>query len=59
MKIRYVEHYINWRFKKGTREQFNALTTGLNDIVPIKLLKSRFDEKELDLVISGLGKYSI
>ena len=41
---------------KGTKEQFKALLAGINAIVPIELLKKRFDEKELELVITGLGE---
>ena len=40
---------------KGTKEQFKALLAGINAIVPIELLKKQFDEKELELVITGLG----
>ena len=41
---------------KGTKEQFKALLNGINAIVPIELLKKQFDEKELELVITGLGE---
>ena len=41
---------------KGTKEQFKALLAGINAIVPIELLKKQFDEKELELVITGLGE---
>jgi len=44
---------------KGTKEQFKALLAGINAIVPIELLKKQFDEKELELVITGLGKIDV
>jgi E3 ubiquitin ligase SMURF1/2 len=58
-KKNYVEKYISWRFNKGTKEQFKALLAGLNAIVPIEFLKKQFDEKELELVITGLGKIDV
>ena len=44
---------------KGTKEQFKALLAGINAIVPIELLKKQFDEKELELVITGLGEFRL
>ena len=40
---------------RGTAEQFKALHRGLDEIVPSKLLKKYFNEKELELVVTGLG----
>ena len=51
----YVEQYIKWRLNRGTAEQFKALHRGLDEIVPSKLLKKYFNEKELELVVTGLG----
>jgi len=58
-KVDYVEHYIKWRLNHGTAEQFTALHRGLDEIVPIKLLRKYFDDKELELVVTGLGKIDI
>ena len=55
-KQEYVDMYIKWRFNRGTTDQFNTLSKGLNEIVPIQLLKKHFNEKELELVVTGLGK---
>ena len=44
---------------KGTKEQLKSLQDGLDQIVPIKMLKKRFDEKELELVITGLAKIDV
>ena len=50
--------YVQWRFRAGIEKQFLALQTGFHELIPPELLKS-FDEKELELVISGLGKVDV
>ena len=50
--------YVQWRFKAGIENQFIALKRGFSEIIPPHLLKT-FDEKELELVISGLGKIDV
>ena len=40
---------------RGIEQQFLALQKGFNELVPQSLLKS-FDERELELVVGGLGK---
>ena len=50
--------YVQWRFKAGIEKQFLALKKGFSEIIPPQLLKT-FDEKELELVISGLGKIDV
>ncbi|RWS15628.1 E3 ubiquitin-protein ligase SMURF2-like protein [Dinothrombium tinctorium] len=57
-KKEYVKLYVNYRFKRGIEQQFQALQKGFNELVPPHLLQS-FDEKELELVIGGLGKIDI
>ena len=42
------------RFMQGIEQQFLALQKGFNELIPQHLLKS-FDERELELVIGGLG----
>merc|ERR1712110_944989 len=44
---------------KGTKEQLKSLQDGLDQIVPTQMLKKRFDEKELELVITGLAKIDV
>ena len=59
-KLNFFPHslYVQWRFKAGIEKQFLALKKGFSEIIPAQLLKA-FDEKELELVISGLGKIDV
>ena len=50
--------YVNWRFMRGIEAQFRALQRGVAELVPEALLKP-FDERELELIISGLGKIDV
>lgn len=54
----YVHAYVQWRFKVGIEKQFVALQKGFNELIPPHLLK-QFDEKELELIISGLGSVDV
>lgn len=54
----YNSLYVQWRFKAGIEKQFIALQKGFNEMVSTHLLKS-FDEKELELIVSGLGKIDV
>ena len=49
---------MQWRFKVGIEKQFEALKKGFHELIPPQLLKS-FDERELELIISGLGKVDV
>ncbi|KAK1798910.1 hypothetical protein P4O66_007179 [Electrophorus voltai] len=57
-KKEYVRLYVNWRFLHGIEAQFLALQKGFNEVIPQHLLKP-FDEKELELIVCGLGKIDI
>ncbi|XP_031695430.1 E3 ubiquitin-protein ligase SMURF2-like, partial [Anarrhichthys ocellatus] len=57
-KKEYVRLYVSWRFLHGIEAQFLALQKGFNEVIPQHLLKS-FDEKELELIVCGLGKIDI
>uniref|UniRef100_A0A3B3XX42 HECT-type E3 ubiquitin transferase n=1 Tax=Poecilia mexicana TaxID=48701 RepID=A0A3B3XX42_9TELE len=57
-KKEYVRLYVNWRFLHGIEAQFLALQKGFNEVIPQHLLKA-FDEKELELIVCGLGKIDI
>ncbi|GIX70244.1 e3 ubiquitin-protein ligase SMURF2 [Caerostris extrusa] len=57
-KREYVRLYVNYRFMRGIEQQFLALMKGFNELIPQHLLKG-FDEKELELVIGGLGKIDL
>lgn len=49
---------MNYRFMRGIEQQFLALQKGLLELVPAQLLRP-FDERELELVICGLGTIDI
>lgn len=53
-KKEYVKLYVTYRFMHGIEQQFLALQKGFNELIPQTLLKA-FDERELELVIGGLG----
>uniref|UniRef100_T1JG98 E3 ubiquitin-protein ligase n=1 Tax=Strigamia maritima TaxID=126957 RepID=T1JG98_STRMM len=57
-KKEYVKLYVNFRFMHGIEQQFLALQKGFNELIPQHLLKP-FDERELELVIGGLGKIDL
>lgn len=57
-KNEYVRLYVQWRFMRGIEAQFLALQKGFNEIIPQHMLRP-FDEKELELMIGGLGKIDI
>ncbi|XP_068217823.1 E3 ubiquitin-protein ligase SMURF2 [Palaemon carinicauda] len=57
-KKEYVRLYVNFRFMQGIEHQFGALQKGFTEVVPQHLLKP-FDERELELIIGGLGKIDI
>ena len=57
-KSLYVKLYVNYRFMRGIEQQFLALQKGLLELVPAQLLRP-FDERELELVICGLGTIDI
>ena len=48
-KREYVQHYVNYRFKRGIEKQFHAIYKGFNEIVPTRLLQG-FSEKELEVI---------
>merc|ERR1719427_930812 len=53
-KKEYVKLYVNFRFMQGIEQQFLALQKGFHELIPQNSLKP-FDERELELVIGGLG----
>lgn len=57
-KTEYVRLYVHWRFMRGIEAQFLALQKGFNEIIPQHMLRP-FDEKELELMIGGLGKIDL
>ena len=57
-KTEYVHLYVQWRFQVGVEKQFMALQKGFHELIPAHLLK-QFDEKELELIVSGLGSVDV
>ncbi|XP_044758401.1 E3 ubiquitin-protein ligase SMURF2 [Coccinella septempunctata] len=57
-KREYVKLYVNYRFMRGIEQQFLALQKGFTELIPTALLRP-FDERELELVISGIGSIDI
>ncbi|PSN50736.1 E3 ubiquitin-protein ligase SMURF1 [Blattella germanica] len=57
-KKEYVKLYVNYRFMRGIEQQFLALQKGFTELIPSQLLRP-FDERELELVIGGLGSIDI
>ncbi|XP_067005940.2 E3 ubiquitin-protein ligase SMURF2 [Anabrus simplex] len=57
-KKEYVRLYVNYRFMRGIEQQFLALQKGFTELIPSHLLRP-FDERELELVIGGLGSIDI
>ena len=50
--------YVQWRFRAGIEKQFMALKNGFQEVIPAHML-TLFDEKELELIVSGLGKVNV
>ncbi|CAF0866510.1 unnamed protein product [Didymodactylos carnosus] len=57
-KHEYVELVIHYRFVRRVEAQMNALKQGFQDIIPLDTIKI-FDEKEVELLISGLGEINL
>ncbi|XP_037074033.1 LOW QUALITY PROTEIN: E3 ubiquitin-protein ligase SMURF1-like [Pollicipes pollicipes] len=57
-KREYVKLYVQLRFMEGIEQQFLSLQKGFTEIIPQSLLKT-FDERELELLIGGLGKIDV
>ncbi|XP_043193769.1 E3 ubiquitin-protein ligase SMURF2-like isoform X2 [Amphibalanus amphitrite] len=57
-KREYVKLYVQLRFMQGIEQQFLSLQKGFTELIPQTLLKT-FDERELELLIGGLGKIDV
>ena len=47
-----------WRIEKRVEEQFKAFMTGFNELIPQELVNV-FDERELELLIGGIGEVDV
>jgi E3 ubiquitin ligase SMURF1/2 len=57
-KKEYAKLLAQWRFRRGVEKQMQVLMKGVHEFVPSHLLRL-FDERELELVIGGLGKIDL
>ncbi|CAF0902584.1 unnamed protein product [Adineta ricciae] len=57
-KQEYIDLVINYRFVQRIATQMNALKQGFQDILSLDTIKM-FDEKEVELLISGLGEINV
>lgn len=57
-KKEYVKLYVNYRLYHAVEPQLKAFFQGFHEVVPQYLIKM-FDERELELLICGLGKIDI
>ncbi|CAF1517768.1 unnamed protein product [Rotaria magnacalcarata] len=57
-KQEYIELVIKYRFIQRIVTQMNAIKQGFQDILPLDSIKM-FDEKEVELLISGLGEINV
>ncbi|XP_017779182.1 PREDICTED: E3 ubiquitin-protein ligase SMURF2 [Nicrophorus vespilloides] len=57
-KREYVKLYVNYRYMRGIEQQFLSLHKGFTELIPTNLMRP-FDERELELIISGIGNINI
>jgi E3 ubiquitin-protein ligase NEDD4 len=57
-KHEYVALTVQWRVTRGAEQQMNSFLKGFHEFVPEHFLKA-FDEKELELVISGVNEIDV
>ena len=57
-KTEYVDAVVHHRIFKRVKEQFDAFTTGLFELVPRDLVMV-FDERELELLIGGMSEIDV
>jgi len=54
----YVDLITVWRIEKRVEEQFKAFMLGFNELIPQELVNV-FDERELELLIGGIGEVDV
>eukprot|EP01086_Lenisia_limosa_P002893 TRINITY_DN1697_c0_g1_i4.p1 TRINITY_DN1697_c0_g1~~TRINITY_DN1697_c0_g1_i4.p1 ORF type:complete len:795 (-),score=150.24 TRINITY_DN1697_c0_g1_i4:157-2541(-) len=54
----YIKCYMDWRFKRGIKDQLEALSKGLYEVVPRSDI-AIFNEQELELLISGIAELDV
>jgi len=53
-----VDAIVEYRISKRVNDQFEALMTGLSELIPYDLL-SVFDEQELEFLIGGISEIDV
>jgi E3 ubiquitin ligase SMURF1/2 len=57
-KREYVDLIVQHRLLDGIVEQSRAIKAGFDDVVPVRFM-DMFDEKELELLVCGLGEVNV
>lgn len=57
-KHQYLDALAQYRLATSLKDEVEAFLRGLNDLIPDNLL-SIFDENELELLMCGMGEYSV
>ena len=57
-KKEYVDFVVEYRISERVKDQFNAFMSGFSELVPQDSI-NLFDERELDLLISGMSEIDV
>ena len=57
-KKEYVELVVEYLMSKRVKDQFNAFISGFSELIPQDLI-NMFDERELELLISGMSEIDV
>ena len=57
-KKEYVDLMVEYHLSKRVKDQFDALMSGFNELIPQDLINV-FDERELELLIGGISEIDV
>jgi hypothetical protein len=57
-KKEYVDFVVEYRISKRIEDQFDAFMSGFSELIPQDLINV-FDERELELLISGISEINV
>jgi E3 ubiquitin-protein ligase NEDD4 len=57
-KKEYVDLMVEYHISKRVKDQFDAFMSGFNELIPQDLI-TRFDERELELLIGGMAEIDV
>jgi len=57
-KKEYVDLMVEYYISKRVKDQFDALVSGFNELIPQELIIV-FDERELELLIGGMSEIDV